>query len=64
MNGVSISWDVQCNVEWVGLCLLGCSVYCRLGWVVSVGMYSVMWIGLGCVIWNVQCNMDWVWLCQ
>ena len=32
--------------------------------IVSVGMYSVMWIGLGCVSWDVQCNVDWVGLCQ
>ena len=25
----------------------------------SVGMCSVMWIGLGSVSWDVQCNVDW-----
>ena len=32
--------------------------------IVSVGMCSVMWIGLGCVSSDVQCNVDWVGLCQ
>ena len=48
-----------------------------VGWVVSIGMCSIMWIGLcqlvcavlmwiglGCVSWDVQCNVDWFGLCQ
>ena len=35
-----------------------------MGWVVPVGMFSVIKIGLGCVSWDVQCNVDWVGLCQ
>ena len=37
---------------------------CGLDLVVSVGMCSVMWIGLGCVSWDVQCNVDWIGLFQ
>ena len=68
-----VSEDVQCNVDWIGLCQLGCGCNVDwdglcwrigLGWVVSVGMCSVMRIGLGFVIWDVQCNVDWVGLCQ
>ena len=54
-----VSWDVQCNVHWVVLCQLGvqcyvdwgglsqlgCAVLCGLDWVVSVGIYTVVWIG-------------------
>ena len=61
---VCVSWDVQWNLDWVGLCHLGCAVESGLGWAVSVGMCSVMWIVLGCVSRDVQCNVDWVGLCQ
>ena len=26
VDWVSISWDVQSNMDWVGLCQLGCAV--------------------------------------
>ena len=71
------SLGVQCNVDWVGLCQLGCAMLlgfgfdqlgcamkCGLDWVMLVGMCSVIWIGLGCVSWDVQCNVDWIGLCQ
>ena len=48
-----------CNVDWVGLCWR-----IWLGLVVSVGMCSVMRIGLVCVSWDMQCNVNWVGLCQ
>ena len=64
---------MQCNVDWIGLCQLGCGCNVDwvglcwrigLGWVVSVGICSVMLIGLGCVSWDVHCSVDWIGLCQ
>ena len=32
-----VSRDVQCNVDWVGLCPLGYAVLCGLGWLRQLG---------------------------
>ena len=54
----------MCSVMWIGLGCVSWDVQCNVDWVVPVCMCSVMWIGLGCVSWDVQCNVDWVGLCQ